>query len=165
LARAPVDAGHLAIQELLLRLARATGSDGRFELPTRPTDPARSIDVFIRDDQRRRMIVAEAWNTFGDVGAGARSFDRKLAAARDLAVAIGIAGPMMFTVSGSSGPRRATARWSAGIRKCSRDAFLDRRRAGVRTLMYGESPPAEAGLVWSDVSETRIFAWRRPAGL
>ena len=52
-ARLPVDAGHLEMQEHLLRLARATGRPGNFELPTRPTDPARSTDVGLRDDRNR----------------------------------------------------------------------------------------------------------------
>src|SRR5690348_10293031 len=41
----PADAGHLGIQELVLRLARAAGRTATFELPTRPADPRRSIDV------------------------------------------------------------------------------------------------------------------------
>src|SRR5438552_530126 len=38
----PADAGHLAIQELVLRLGRTTGFRRTFELPTRPADPMRS---------------------------------------------------------------------------------------------------------------------------
>ena len=35
------DAGHLEIQEFILRLAHSTGRPGTFELPTRPTTPRR----------------------------------------------------------------------------------------------------------------------------
>ncbi|HEX7472271.1 MAG TPA: helix-turn-helix domain-containing protein, partial [Candidatus Limnocylindrales bacterium] len=48
-----VDAGHLAIQELVLRLGRAAGYRRGFEVPTRPSDPARSTDVGLRNDARR----------------------------------------------------------------------------------------------------------------
>jgi transcriptional regulator with XRE-family HTH domain len=158
----PADAGHLAIQELLLRLARTTGSNGQFELPIRPNDPARSIDVFIRDDHRRRLIVAEAWNTFGDVGAGARSFDRKLAAARELAVAIGNGKPYdvhgVWVVRATARNRELIGRYQ----EVFAGRFPGSSSRWVRTLMFGEPPPAESGLIWSDVSATRIFAWRRP---
>src|SRR5688572_2001739 len=41
----PADAGHLQMQELLLRVGRAAGYAGTFELPTRPADPSLSVDV------------------------------------------------------------------------------------------------------------------------
>ena len=69
----PVDAGHLAMQELVLRVGRACGYDGSFELPTRPAEPWRSVDVGLASPQRRILILNECWNTFGDVGASARS--------------------------------------------------------------------------------------------
>jgi hypothetical protein len=47
---APVDAGHLQIQELVLRLGRLAGYRDSFELATRPSDPSRSSDVGLRDD-------------------------------------------------------------------------------------------------------------------
>jgi hypothetical protein len=78
----PVDAGHLAIQELVLRLGRAAGYDGAFELPTRPAEPWRSIDVGLASRAARRMILVECWNTIGDVGAAARSTSRKRSRSR-----------------------------------------------------------------------------------
>src|SRR5688500_18885900 len=45
----PADAGHLRIQELVLRLARPAGYEGSFELATRPSDPSRSSDVVLVD--------------------------------------------------------------------------------------------------------------------
>jgi transcriptional regulator with XRE-family HTH domain len=59
LASEPRDAGHLAPQELLLRMARRSGHTGLFELPTRPADPSRSTDVGIRDDAHRVLIRVE----------------------------------------------------------------------------------------------------------
>ena len=46
------DAGHLAIQELILRLGRHGGFAGTFELQTRPTESWRSSDVGLRDDRQ-----------------------------------------------------------------------------------------------------------------
>lgn len=56
----PADAGHLSIQELLLRLGAALGFDKSVELPTRSSDPSRSIDVSLRNDRRRVLMVLEA---------------------------------------------------------------------------------------------------------
>jgi transcriptional regulator with XRE-family HTH domain len=158
---APADAGHLGIQELLLRLARATGCPGTFELAIRPNDPWRSIDVFVRDDARRRLLVEEAWNTFGDIGSGARSFDRKMAAARDLAVAMG--GDRPYLVAGVW-VVRSTARNRALVARYP-EVFA-RRFPGsssqwVRTLTAGHMPPSEPGLVWCDARATLVHAWRR----
>ena len=49
----PRDAGHLAAQELLLRLAADVGRAGRFELPTRPARPAQSVDVCLVDRRQK----------------------------------------------------------------------------------------------------------------
>jgi transcriptional regulator with XRE-family HTH domain len=91
--REPTDSGHLAMQERLLTMAKQTGRTATFELPTRPSDPSRSIDVCVRDARHRVLIIAEAWNTFGDVGAAARSTARKCAEAADLAATIDDGAP------------------------------------------------------------------------
>lgn len=159
---APADAGHLAIQELLLGLARSTGCARTFELPIRPGDPAHSIDVFVRDDLRRRLLVEEAWNSFGDIGAGARSFDRKMAAAHDLAVVIGgnrpydVAG--VWVVRSTRRNRELVARYP----EVFATRFPGSSARWVRSLKTGESPPSEPGLIWTDNRVTDIHAWRRP---
>ena len=66
------DAGHLAIQELVLRLGREAGYAASFEIPTRPAEPWRSADVGLRNESARRLILVECWNTIGDVGAAPR---------------------------------------------------------------------------------------------
>ena len=157
----PADAGHLAIQELLLRLARLSGCPPTFELPIRPDDPGRSIDVFVRDDSRRRLLVEEAWNSFGDIGAGARSFDRKLAAARDLAIAIG--GERPYTVGGvwivraTKRNRELVARYQEVFAA----RFPGSSSGWVGTLKARLPPPDEPGLVWCNVLATDLYAWRR----
>jgi hypothetical protein len=89
----PADAGHLARQESLLTLARATGRTATFELPTRPADPRQSIDVCALDARHRVLIIQEAWNTFGDIGAAVRSTNRKTVQAADLAATIDDGAP------------------------------------------------------------------------
>jgi transcriptional regulator with XRE-family HTH domain len=163
----PADAGHLAIQELVLRLGRAVGFGRTFELPTRPADPTRSADVGLRDDRRRLLVLVECWNTIGDVGAAARSSERKRAEAEQMAVA---SGPVRL--DGTVEPYRVHGCWV--VRATARNRALVARypevfatrfpgsSAGwVRGLVAGGEAPSEPGLIWCDVGATRLFAWRR----
>jgi hypothetical protein len=157
----PADAGHLAIQELVLRLGRAAGFAGSFEVPARPSEPARSTDVGLRDDRRRLMILVECWNTIGDIGAAARSTSRKLAEAEELAVAVG--GERPFTVRGVW-VVRASARNRALVARYP-EVFAARFPGSsarwIAALTTGADPPAEPAIVWCDVAARRMFAWRR----
>jgi transcriptional regulator with XRE-family HTH domain len=157
----PIDAGHLRIQELVLRLGRAAGYRGSFELATRPADPARSTDVGLRDDHRRRLTLVECWNTIGDLGAAARSSQRKLAEAEALAIAVG--GDRPHGVAGCW-VVRATARNRDLVRRYPEifaARFPGSSLGWVRALTLGTEPPTEPGLVWCDARTTRLFAWRR----
>ncbi len=156
----PVDAGHLAIQELVLRLGRAAGYRRTFELPTRPADPSRSTDVGLRDDAHRRLVLVECVNTFGNVGAAARSSERKRAEAEALAVAIGNGQPYAVHVCWVV---RATRRNRALLTRYPEifaARFTGSSRAWVDALTKGAAPPREPGLAWCDVNATRLFAWR-----
>ncbi len=163
-AAGPVDAGHLAIQELLLRLARAAGRTRFVELATRPSDPVRSSDVVARDDRARVIILQEAWNSIGDIGASLRSSARKAAEAEAAAVLAGVDdGP--FRVA-SCWVVRATARNRALVARYPEifsAAFPGSSAGWVRALTTGTSPPLEPGLVWCDVATTHLHAWRRVA--
>jgi transcriptional regulator with XRE-family HTH domain len=156
------DAGHLRIQDLVLRLAQTAGYRGLFELSTRPLEPARSADVGLRDDRRRRLVLVECWNTIGDVGAAARSTDRKLAEARQLAIALGADRPHQvascWVVRSTTRNRAIVARYPAVFAA----RFLGSSWQWVRALLAGEPPPSDVGLVWCDVGTTRLYAWRRP---
>lgn len=160
----PADAGHLAIQELVLRLGDAAGYEGRFELATRPADPSRSSDAPLIDRHRRRMVLVECWNSFGDLGAAARSSDRKLAEAAGLAAVLG----------GDAGPFRIGACWLvrdtlrnrhllARYERIFQSRFPGSSAAWVKALTVGAPLPNEPGLVWCDVAATRLFARRRRA--
>ena len=156
-----VDAGHLGMQELILRLGRAAKRTGLVELPTKPAEPWRSIDVALADDRLHRLIVAECWNTIGDIGAAARTSSRKQAEADTMA-----------TVRWGEASRGAALVWVVRATKRNRallarypEVFAARfpgSSAGWwRALTEGSDPPAEPGLVWSSVDGTRLFPLRR----
>jgi transcriptional regulator with XRE-family HTH domain len=155
------DAGYLAMQELVLRLGRRRGFRGLFELSTKPSEPWRSTDVGLRDDVRRRLWLIECWNSFGDIGAGARSSARKVAEAEGLAIALG--GDEPYTVR-SCWVVRDTLRNRELVRRYP-EVFAARfpgsSRGWVEALETGIDPPVEPGMVWCDRDATRLFAWRR----
>ena len=157
----PADAGHLAIQECLLELARATGRSATFELATRPADPRRSIDVCVRDSHRRVLVIEEAWNTFGDIGAAIRSTNRKTAEATDLAAIIDDGPPYrvatVWVVRSSAANRALVARYP----QVFRSAFPGSSRGWARALTTGVAPPAQPGLIWLDPASGQISEWRR----
>ncbi|MGH2406596.1 MAG: helix-turn-helix domain-containing protein [Candidatus Limnocylindrales bacterium] len=158
----PADAGHLRIQELVLRSGRAAGRTRTFELATRPSDPNASADVGLGDVRHRVLILVECWNTIGDIGAAARSTARKVAEAEQLAIVRG----------GDDAPYRVASVWV--VRATRRNRALVARYpevfsarfpgsslAWAAALASGGPPPDTAGLVWCDVAGTRLFAWRR----
>jgi transcriptional regulator with XRE-family HTH domain len=161
--RGPADAGHLEIQEHILALARATSRHGTFELPTRPTDPARSTDVGLRDDRQHVLIQVECWNTFGDLGAAVRATRRKTAEAEGHAIAttLGDVEPYrvasVWVVRATAGNRQLVARYPHIIDA----AFPGSSRAWCRALTAGTEPPAEPGLVWFDPGKRRLTEHRR----
>jgi transcriptional regulator with XRE-family HTH domain len=155
------DAGHLAMQEFVIGLARRAGFTTAFELPTRPSEPWRSTDVALGDPARRVLIDAECWNTFGDVGASTRSSSRKLAELDQIAV--GRWGP--DARAATVWVVRSTARNHALIARYPEvfaTRFTGSSTAWVRALAEGGEVPTEPGLVWCDLATDRLHAWRRP---
>lgn len=158
----PADAAHLALQELVIRLGRAAGYRALLELPTRPSEPWRSIDVALCDDARRRLTVVECWNTIGDVGAAARASNRKLAEAGALAAARWGEGDhevrLVWVVRATSRNRALVARYP----RLFAARFPGSSGGWVKALTTGSTPPDAPGLVWASVDGSRVFAWRRP---
>ena len=155
-----LDAGHLAMQELVLRVGRGAGYTGTFELTTRAAEAWRSADVGLADPRHRRLIHVECWNTIGDIGAAVRSSNRKRAELADLAIARGgedATVGLVWVVRASSRNRALVARYPEVFAR----AFPGSSRAWLAALSDGATPPADAGLVWSDVPATRLYAWRR----
>ncbi len=152
----PGDTGHLAIQEHILALGKATGRPGTFELPTRPLDPRRSTDVGLRDPARRVRILVECWNTFGDLGAASRATDRKLAEAGATWPDDRIA--TVWVVRSSADNRALLARFPHIIDA----AFPGSSRRWVRALTVGDvAPPRQPGIVWFDAATGHLTERRR----
>jgi transcriptional regulator with XRE-family HTH domain len=156
------DAGHLAMQELVLRLGREAGFTVQFELPARPADPWHSSDAALADDRRQVAIQVECWNRFGDIGAAARSTARKVAELEALAAhrwgeSARVAS--LWVVRDTARNRGLVGRYPEvfGAR------FPGSSVAWVRALTSGAIVPNEPGLLWCDPGATRIFAWRRRA--
>lgn len=155
----PADAGHLAIQELLLRVAPSDLERG-IEVATRPNEPWRSADVGLWSARWRVVIDAECWNTFGDIGAAKRSSTRKVAELEALAVARwgdGARGALVWIVRDTPRNRALIGRYEASFATF----FSGSSKQWVDALTVGTEPPAKPGLVWCDVRATRLFAWRK----
>lgn len=154
--REPSDAGHLAMQERLLELARAARRTASFELPTRPMSPTRSIDVCVRDTRHRVLLIHEAWNTFGDLGMAVRSTNRKAAEATDLAATIDDGQPYRVAVVWVVRPSAANRALVSRYPQIFRTAFPGSSRAWASALTAGAAPPDRPGLVWLDPASGRI---------
>jgi len=157
----PRDAGHLAAQELVLKLGRVHGRPASVELATRPHDPSRAADVVLRDDPSRTLLLIEIINRAGDLGATARSTDRKAAELEGFALLAG----------GDDGPYRVALGWllvdtAANRRLVARyPEFLRARFPGSSTawasaLMEGTAPPSVPAVAWIDPRSGRIYAMR-----
>ena len=151
----PQDAGHLGIQELILRLGRRHGYPREVELPTKPAEAWRSIDVSLVNDLRRRLIVVECWNVIGDVGASARSSARKAAEAGAIADLRWGDQPhsthLVWVVRATKRNRELLARYPEVFAA----RFPGSSAAWARALNDGADPPGEPGLVWASVDGTR----------
>lgn len=158
----PRDAGHLRAQELVLGLARRLGRRADLELATRPADPSRAIDVVIRDDPARCLVLVEIWNRLDDLGAAVRSTSRKRVEAQGLAI----------LAAGDGTPYRVASCWllvetAANRRLVARYPEIFAARFGgssvgwVRCLVEGAAPPMAPGLAWIDTRAGRILPMRR----
>lgn len=156
------DAGHLLVQETVLRLARIAGYQEQFELPTRPNEPWRSVDVALGSRTRRIGIDAECWNTFGDVGASARSSRRKVVELEQLVVARWgetARAALVWVVRDTARNRALIARYP----EVFATMFTGSSRAWVAALTTGAEPPSAPGLVWCNTAAGTVHAWYRSA--
>ena len=146
-------------QELLLGLLRRAGFARRVELPTRPADSRRAIDVVALDPRRRVLVVIQVWNTFTDLGSAARGFDRELAAAAEAAAGLGFADARVagcWAVMDSRRNRALVARYPEFFAA----RFPGSSAAWVRALSAAGDVPALPALIWLDPRRGRIVARR-----
>jgi len=156
------DAGHLAIQELVIRVAKAAGWEVQFEARSRAWESNQSIDVRLVDRQQRQIVIVECWNTFGDLGAAARSSNAKVRDEEQHAVAIAGDGPpfrvsLVWVVRDTKANRELIARYPSAFQARLPGSSL----AWLKALTTRTDPPTQPGLVWSDLKSTRLFARRR----
>jgi hypothetical protein len=149
----PADAGHLAAQEIVLRLARRHARTGVFELRTRSgIREGGNVDVGIRDDRWRALILVEIWNTTADLGAASRSSGRKVAEAGELAAFRGYRVASCWLLVDTAANRAMVRRFPEVLRA----QFPGSSGSWVRCLTNGESPPTKAGIAWIDTRSGRI---------
>ena len=103
----------------------------------------------------------ECWNTFGDLGAAARSSDRKVAEAEQVAVAIAGEGQpfevgLCWVVRDTRANRALVNRYE----HIFASRFSGSSAGWVRALTKGGPMPKQPGLIWCDLRATRLFVRR-----
>ena len=141
------DAAHLDAQELVARLARGAGWRVRFETPDDPRAPTGSTDL--RLERPGAVALVEIWNRLDDLGAAARSSDRKLARAP--------AGTRSVWLLADTAANHAIVRRYPIV---LRSRFPGSSSSWVRALADGGEPPALPGLAWIDLRAGRLRPWR-----
>ena len=141
------DAAHLDAQELVARLAREAGWRVTFEAPDDRGAPSGSTDL--RFDRPGAIALVEIWNRLDDLGAAARSSDRKLARAP--------AGTRSVWLLADTAANHAIVRRYPTV---LRARFPGSSTAWVRALAAGAEPPPLPGLAWIDLRAGRVRALR-----
>jgi hypothetical protein len=157
----PADSGHLEGQEFLLRLARATGRSATFELPTRPDSPSLSVDLCIRDDPHRTLILNEIWNRFDDLGKATRSTDRTVAEAAALAAVIGGDNPYRVALCWLLVDNAANRAMVRRYPEILASRFPGSSQAWVHALTEGTPAPRDSAIVWLDLRAGRLRPFLR----
>jgi transcriptional regulator with XRE-family HTH domain len=150
------DAGHLAAQELLIRLATAAGWRTAFEAPDDPRAPTGSTDV--RLERAGVVVLVEIWNRLDDLGAAIRSSDRKLATTVQRTPARDVR--RLWLLVDTAANRAIVRRFPAVIRA----RFPGSSAGWIRAVAGSATAPPEAGLAWIDVGSARLRGLRLAAG-
>lgn len=137
------DSGHLDAQELVARIATGAGWRATFEAAHDPRVFSGSTDL--RLERPRAVVLAEIWNRLDDLGAAARSSDRKLASAPPGARAL-------WLLVDTAANREIVRRYPTVLRA----RFPGSSAAWVRALMTGTDPPGVPGIAWIDLRAGRL---------
>lgn len=106
-------------------------------------------------------MLFECVNVFGDIGASARSSDRKAAEAEGLAISLGHGDLYAIHVCWVVRDTRRNRELLARYPETFASRFPASSRAWVAAITTGSAPPLGRGLIWADLRATRVFAWRR----
>jgi transcriptional regulator with XRE-family HTH domain len=134
------DAGHLAAQELVLRIAGAGGWSTQVEAQSDPARSWHATDVLLRHGDGT-TVLAEIWNRLDDLGAALRSTDRKLADAATTPTPRSV-----WILVDTAANREIVRRYPTLLRS----RFPGSSSAWVRAVAAGEGPPPAPGLIWAD---------------
>jgi len=154
----PTDAGHLDIQQLVIKYRTPAGFDERMiELPGHTGRGW--TDVALIKRAARVLVLIECVNVIGDLGQSFRSSDRKEAEAHQLAAALGGDGPpfavsVCWVVRDSARNREIVRRYA----ELFAARFSGSSRDWTLALTIGTPVPADPGLIWCDSSAARLFA-------
>jgi len=155
----PRDLEHLRRQRLVIQLSSRGGWTAQPELAIDDgVVRSRAIDIVLSRPHCREAVAVEVWDLLTDVGAAMRSLDGKVATlGRRLANPQWAVGGL-WVVRGTNRNRSLVGEF--------RSVFAARFPASsaewLRTLADPTtSMPGQDGLCWTDVSGTRLLAWRR----
>ena len=151
----PLDAGHLAAQELVLRLAAAAGWHGRVEVPSDPLEPRHSTDLELTAPTGR-IVLLEIWNRIDDLGAAVRSSDRKLA---DVARRTGSDAQSCWLLVDTAANREIVRRYPAILRS----RFPGSSQSWTAALTGAAPLPTQPGIAWIDIGSRRFRELRLSA--
>jgi transcriptional regulator with XRE-family HTH domain len=160
----PRDHEHLRRQQLVIEQAATGRWKAQVEVAVDDAGPrSRAIDVVLLRPMSRELVAVEIWDLLTDVGAAMRSLEGKVAAldrrhthGRDLtAPSWRVRGLWVI---------RATHRNRGLVREFGSvfsTRFPARSADWVRALTDPATPmPPDDGLLWSDISGSRLFARR-----